>query len=118
MKAFMIVMAALAATVLPKTDGADDKEEIQGTWKVISALADGVETPDAEQVKQARWVIDAQELATELGGESRKASYTLDPTKEPRTLDITPLGGPENEKGKTFPCIYSLEGDTLRASAH
>jgi len=41
------------------------------------------------------------------------AEYKLDPSKDPKYIDITPLDGPENEKGKVFRGIYKLEVDKL-----
>ena len=36
-------------------------------------------------------------------------TFTVDPSKKPKTLDSTPSEGPH--KGKTFPAIYEFDGD-------
>jgi uncharacterized protein (TIGR03067 family) len=40
------------------------------------------------------------------------ATYTLDSSKKPKTLDVTLKGG--DEDGKTIKAFYELEGDTLK----
>ncbi len=43
---------------------------------------------------------------------STVAIYTIDPTKNPKAIDITPLDGVN--RGKTLPGIYTWDGDTLK----
>jgi RNA polymerase sigma factor (sigma-70 family) len=107
-------MIGLAAGALARAaEEPADLEAIRGTWAVASVEFQGGESPDADQVKKARWVIDGKEISVELAGEARKSSFTLDPDADPKAIDLVPLGGPENEKGKTFRGIYKIEGDEL-----
>ena len=41
-----------------------------------------------------------------------KGTYTIDAAKKPKEMDIKGTDGPN--KGKSFPAIYELSGDTLR----
>ena len=47
-----------------------------------------------------------------VGDSPDKGTYTLDSTTDPKGMPVTGTDGPN--KGKTFPAIYELHGDTLR----
>ena len=96
------------------TKAPDDARAIRGTWKVIKANKGGVEPPDADEVKKNPWVITADKIIVKRNGEDRESSYKLDPSKKPKAFDLTPLTGPDEEKGKLFQGIYILTGDTLK----
>src|SRR5262249_37707345 len=70
---------------------------IGGIWKVVSGTIAGKEPPDADDVKKAPWVITADQIIVKREDRERESSYKLDPTKEPKTFDLTPLTGPDNE---------------------
>jgi uncharacterized protein (TIGR03067 family) len=80
----------------------------------------GKEAPDndndeAKKIKSTKWVVTADKITFAMPGqEDQNASYKLDPTKKPKEIDLTPLDGPANEKGKTGRAIYSLDGDVLK----
>jgi RNA polymerase sigma factor (sigma-70 family) len=99
--------------------GQDDKEAIQGTWQVIGVEMQGKDAPDGslaiQALKSAKWIIAADKITTGTTkfGE-QKVIYKLDPTKKPKEFDFTPLVGPNNEKAKTAPGVYSLDGDVLK----
>jgi RNA polymerase sigma factor (sigma-70 family) len=120
-KAFGLVLAAAAAAFLGLAwgtglatgggqGGKSDKQLLQGKWRIVSAEMAGKKAADDELRRM-------QENPIEFKGDTvlarHKADYKIDPTKNPKELDITPQEGPENEKGKTFRCIYRLKGDEL-----
>jgi RNA polymerase sigma factor (sigma-70 family) len=97
----------------------DDKDAIQGIWKVTGVEMGGKEAPDGDdgvkEMKTATWTITADKITVAMSKEGKHdASYKLDPTKKPKQIDFTPLDGPPNEKGKTGQGLYSLEGDVLK----
>jgi RNA polymerase sigma factor (sigma-70 family) len=104
----------------PADKGKDDKEAIQGTWQLSGVERGGKEAPDndndeAKKIKSTKWVVTADKITFAMPGqEDQNASYKLDPTKKPKEIDLTPLDGPANEKGKTGRAIYSLDGDVLK----
>jgi RNA polymerase sigma factor (sigma-70 family) len=65
-----------------------DKEALQGTWVGVSGERDGQKLPE-----EAYWELiiaeDKVALITRKGGEERKGSYTLDPDKKPKEIDLT-----------------------------
>jgi RNA polymerase sigma factor (sigma-70 family) len=91
-----------------------DREQIQGTWKVVSGKFNGQDPPDEEarRIKAATWEFTADKIIVKTGGEARESTYKLDPTAKPRQIDVA-YPGKGAEKGETIPAIYSLEGDTL-----
>ena len=59
------------------------------------------------------WTFGADNIVIHWKGKPEEtAAYNLDPSKAPKELDVT-----DNEKGKTTPAIYSLEGDVLKVCA-
>ena len=83
-----------------------DWSAIQGTWQVTYS-EDGGRIATQEMLKEIRFVIDEQNLITEIGGRKSVSTYKLDPSTNPKSLDLT-------ENGRTKQGIYDLEGDTLR----
>jgi uncharacterized protein (TIGR03067 family) len=89
-----------------------DKELIQGTWEVVSSSESGREVP----ADGARFIFTADMLmlqpkdATNVR-DMMGMKYTLDPTKQPKSIDTShelDPGQPIIQLG-----IYSLKGDTL-----
>ena len=109
----------------PAPPAPDDAAQLQGKWKPVSAKGAGQEAP-AEELGKVRFVIEGNKLS--IRGEDRPDeafSFTLDPTKLPKEIDLTAL----NKEGKPSILrttsndpgtkdvrkgIYSLEGDTLK----
>jgi RNA polymerase sigma factor (sigma-70 family) len=96
----------------PKQVG-EDREKIQGTWKMVKAEVQGREATD-DEIKKGKMIIKGGKLTSvKPDGSSTESKITLDPTQTPKTIDLVPQEGPDTEKGKTFPGIYKLDGDTL-----
>ena len=115
-----VVDALLGAGVLKisigdsfKTDGTvnpiKSKENIEGRW--ITQKDNGKYEMLDIVFDHLTWTLGQ---TNGNGGveSSNSFSYNLDPTKTPKELDLIALDGPF--KGKAFPCIYLLDGDTLK----
>jgi uncharacterized protein (TIGR03067 family) len=88
----------------------EDKDAIQGTWMVEKIEEDGEDasdTDDGKKIKSGPITITGDKLVLEGAGET---SYKLDPTAKPRAIDL-------DNGTKTFDCVYSLDGDTLKICA-
>jgi uncharacterized protein (TIGR03067 family) len=89
-------------------DTKDDKAKLQGTWK---AEVEG---------KKAEFKFDKDNFTgTFSEGEGKtfvvKGTVTLDAKKKPKEMDIKITDFPVKELvGKTIPCIYDVDGDTLK----
>ena len=88
-----------------------DYERLTGTFQLVSGTIDG--KPVAEDVlKQTRLVTDMNKFSVSFGGEagtSAAGTFTIDPTKNPKTADSLQGAGPD--KGKTLLGIYEILDD-------
>jgi uncharacterized protein (TIGR03067 family) len=101
-------------TDTPKANAmTEEMKKFQGTWKQISYERDGIKEPLDEQGwhPTVTFIGDTFVVTLADGSIPIKGTYRLDPTKEPKALDLTDTFGAD--AGKTFLAIYSLEGDRL-----
>ena len=56
-------------------------------------------------------IVKGASMTYTTGDHSRKATIAVDPSKSPRTIDVTLDDGPE--KGMVAPGIYQIKGDEL-----
>jgi uncharacterized protein (TIGR03067 family) len=66
----------------------------------------------ADEIKDFKVTFAGDKVRVSPADESREATFKLDPTQKPKTIDLTPHAGPQ--KDKTLRGIYSLEGDSLK----
>jgi RNA polymerase sigma-70 factor (ECF subfamily) len=92
---------AVAADEKPKSD----KELIQGTWIPVSGEQDGKKIPKEKLTDNLIFTED--KVTMRVNGEVREGTYTIDPEKKPKELDMT-FGN------KTYMGIYELKGTTLK----
>jgi RNA polymerase sigma factor (sigma-70 family) len=86
----------------------EDKDVIQGTWKVEKVEEDGAdasESPHGKLFMSKPLAINADKIVMEGLFEM---TYKLDPTAKIKTLDL------DNGGGKMFECVYTLDGDSLK----
>jgi RNA polymerase sigma factor (sigma-70 family) len=84
-----------------------DKDQLQGSWVVLSALEDGRESV---RPKGHRITFEGDHFAIEAGAEM-KGSFKLDPSTKPQVMDLKMTEGPE--KGQTVKGIYKFQGNDL-----
>jgi len=90
-------------------DDKSDKEQLQGSWEFVSGQLHGkkVEGDEADEIKKHKFVFKGDKLIAK--GE---ATYSIDPSKKPKEIDLKIEEGPEAERG-TWKGIYDLKGDEL-----
>jgi RNA polymerase sigma-70 factor (ECF subfamily) len=97
----------------------DDKQALQGAWHAESLQVDG---EDATELLQKRvlpafvftdWTVKGDIIEFREGGHYCSASFTIDPGKKPREIDIAPLS-PREQRESDPPNrgVYTLDGDT------
>ncbi|VTR98404.1 Uncharacterized protein OS=Pedosphaera parvula (strain Ellin514) GN=Cflav_PD2062 PE=4 SV=1 [Gemmata massiliana] len=112
-----LLVTACAICVLTTTEAADTKKvddetkAMNGTWELVSAELGGMKLPD-EVVKSLTLVMKDGKYTLKSPGPDDTGTVKIDPTKKPKELDVTGLEGPN--KGKSFPAIYELDGDSLK----
>jgi len=81
----------------------------QGTWVATSSIYDGQAAP-RELVGSIRRIVTGDHVVWERDGKSFAGTkIELDPTREPKTIDVIPDGGPYRDRYVLG--IYQLEGD-------
>jgi uncharacterized protein (TIGR03067 family) len=107
--ATLTLVAAFAAPAL--ADAKKDLAALNGTWNPTSMELGGRKTP-ADQLKAITMTITDGKYNVTVDGQSDKGTLKLDKKDKLKTMDIVGTEGPN--KGKTFPAIYELDGDTLK----
>jgi uncharacterized protein (TIGR03067 family) len=108
----VVLMLWLSARALP--DGDERKDELkkhQGTWTVTASVFDGKQASDDVVRSIKRTVTDDHVVWTRNGKRFAGTKIELDPTREPKTIDVIPDGGPN--RGEHVLGIYKLKDDEL-----
>ena len=108
-----ILCLCLAVVVSPAAFAADppDTKAIEGSWTPIKAELGGQPLPDAVLKTISLKLADGK-YETMGGGHPDYGTYSLDAAMKPKGMIVTGTNGPN--QGKTFPCIYEINGDRLR----
>jgi uncharacterized protein (TIGR03067 family) len=88
-----------------------DRKILQGTWRVVSFVADGKEVAEEDAKKllfinkaDGSWSVESE------GKEISSGKSDIDPTKKPKTIDFLPTSGVFS--GNDYEGIYELSKDT------
>jgi uncharacterized protein (TIGR03067 family) len=113
MQRIISVLAVTATPFLLAADTGDDVRQelkaLQGTWKTVAMEAAGTPLPK-DGVPDFTFVIAAEGKSTGKTPQGEfRATITVDPKKNPKTIDNLHEDG--EEKGKKQYGIYKLEGD-------
>ena len=112
----MSAIGVFATTFLPgcaKEKPKGDIEKLQGVWQVVSAKQMGNSALTDERVELT---FHGHALTMRCGNKSpsQGIKITLDPSKEPKTIDMEPTENAHGDKkGPVAQGIYSITGDTL-----
>jgi uncharacterized protein (TIGR03067 family) len=97
-------------TTAPSPAAAAEIEKLKGTWKATSVQKDGADHP--EYVRAGMQTVFTDNSMTISVGDDAAAKtnsfYRLDPTKNPKEIDLIDSSGQPSGKG-----IYALDGDKL-----
>ena len=90
-------------------DAKQELDKLQGEWTLVSTEVGGKKRPDTENavskltISENQWVVTYRDSPS-----TARATIEIDPSKDPKTIDLTFRGEKEPARG-----IYKLEGDTL-----
>jgi uncharacterized protein (TIGR03067 family) len=108
----LLSLVGLPALALPASaaEEPDDLKLLTGVWKPKEAnLGDNKIEPML--LETATVTYEADKYTIKIGDKGEKGTFTLDPKKTPKAMDIFPTEGDNN--GKTLLAIYELTGDKL-----
>ena len=97
---------------VPAQNAQDAKQEfdkLQGEWTLVSTEVGGKKRPNTVNavskltISENQWVVTYRDFAS-----NARSTIEIDPSKDPKTIDLTLRGEEEPARG-----IYKLEGDTL-----
>lgn len=101
--AAFLMGAATLATADDARDGAitKDHKQMEGTWRATALIVNG-ETFTGENANALTVVngADGTWIIRDRDTEKSKGTSTIDPTKKPKTIDLTPSIG--DDKGVTY----------------
>jgi len=103
-----LAVLSLVLIAAPAFAADKDREALQGTWKIEKATRGGMEMP-AEMRDKVTLEFKGDEAIVHEPGKDEPATYTLDATKSPKTINIKPKKDEKQVQG-----IYELSGDTLK----
>lgn len=106
MTSFCVALLTLALLLTAAAANSDDEENIQGTWKVMSAADNGQRTPRAA-LKDLKFVITRDKITYKFLEKTTEWTYQLDATQTPKWIDLRDGAG-------TNLGIYELEGANLK----
>jgi uncharacterized protein (TIGR03067 family) len=96
---------------------ADDevKKELarfEGTWRWVLIETEKMKIPEDEISGPRMKLMGDKFTVNESADATFSGTFKVDPSKKPKTIDVTFTDGPD--KGKTLLGIYELEGDTYK----
>jgi uncharacterized protein (TIGR03067 family) len=107
------ILAATSATPEQENKAAkQDQAKLQGAWMMISGEREGQSFPSEYLTNSERVVKGDETTVTVQGQLFMKAKFSLDPSKNPKTIDYSINGG--SYTGRSMLGIYELDGDNLR----
>ena len=104
-----LVLLATALTALAADP--HDTKPVQGNWTPVKAELSGQPMADAV-LKTISLKLGDGTYEVFVGDKPDRGTYTVDASTRPGNMIITGTDGPN--KGRIFPAIYELKGDTLR----
>ena len=106
-----IGLAVAAGLRVIAADSLNDAKAVQGSWKPLTAELAGEPMPEAV-LKSISLKLDNGKYEVFVGGIPDRGNYTMETGSNPKRMTITGADGPN--RGKTYPAIYEVKGDTLR----
>lgn len=99
--------------IAPSADAQKEQLALAGNWQADATLGGG---GPAGEVLGDQFRFSGDDLMVRRGQRSSlKAVFRLDPTKDPRQIDLIVTQSPDGMwDGQTIRGIYQLQGDTLR----
>jgi uncharacterized protein (TIGR03067 family) len=111
-KLLVVLVVGLLAAAEQKDDAKKEQDKLQGTWAAVEGGPPGGQLTFAGDKFTIRDTKENKDVA--------KGTFKVDPSKKPKTIDMTVTEDSEGGKykGKTSLGIYELDGDQLKWCAN
>jgi uncharacterized protein (TIGR03067 family) len=110
MKTILCIGLLVLGVLVSMAADSPDVRSIEGNWTPDKAELAGQPMPEAV-LKTISLKLRDGSYEVSVAGHPDNGTYRLDSDAKPKSITITGTEGPN--KGKTFPSIYKLQGDTL-----
>ena len=117
--AALVISGSLFVVGTVQADEAKEQiAKVQGIWAAVTYIEDGQgeakEIPASES--PVRWAFknDRVTFLADVETASAKGTYKLDPSKKPKTIDISFPPAFGEKMGQTLLGIYEIDGDALK----
>jgi len=107
----VLVVLFAAVAVADDKDAAADLKAMVGKWDIQKAELGGKDVAGSYKKAVKFEVAAGGKFTTQVGEGKYDGTFTVDPAKKPKRMDIKPSTGPN--KGKTLTAVYTLDGDDL-----
>lgn len=108
-----VVIPLLAATSPREDVPTKDIQRIQGTWVIRSVEVNGTKIGGNNlQNAPGELTLNGNHYTLRFGEITNTGTFQLDSERTPRAVNVIPGDGPN--KGRTFPGIYTIDGDSMR----
>jgi uncharacterized protein (TIGR03067 family) len=88
---------------------ADDTRAWQGTWKLVSCIANG-----ESQMADMQWIVNGDHYTIRLDRQSHLDPYPFKLDPEQKHIDVNHHDTPEGTYGGRLKGIYEIQGDSLK----
>jgi uncharacterized protein (TIGR03067 family) len=106
----LVPVVALLIAADAKDDAKKDLDKLQGEWVMVALEVDGKAVPE-DKLKGTVLTIKGDKYITTVKDAKHEVTITLDPSKDPKHIDMAFPDGPNAPKiGKG---IYKIDGDTF-----
>jgi uncharacterized protein (TIGR03067 family) len=107
----LLATGLLLAAEPPAKEDAEKKDldQLQGDWTMVAMEFRGDKAGE-EQVKNNKLTIKGDKWTVTIADRETKATFKIDPSKDPKTLDLTITINDVITRSKG---IYKLDGDTF-----
>lgn len=86
----------------------EEMKRLEGTWRTVAVELGGKQI-DRQDIPDYRFVFSGTDCSIVSGKRVRNCTFTIDPSRSPKWLDVTPAGDKV-----TWPGIYELKDGTLK----
>jgi uncharacterized protein (TIGR03067 family) len=112
MKTLLLTFLVAASSIISTfANDAADTRALQGTWLLVKGEVAAKPLPDVV-VKGIVMKLNGNNYTVTANGQPDVGTWSIDASTTPKSMNVKGVQGPN--AGRTFPCIYDVEGDTLR----